>query len=155
MGQTYPYKEVIVIDDGSTDRSIEVIRSYGEKIRWEAGGTAAVVRRGIAGRLAKGEFIQFLDADDLLLPQKIERQITFLRNHACEIVTCDHVETAQNVPEGKIINCDPRNRSTLRWIIESERLGISAPLHISQRLRASVGLTSTCQVRRSTTCIYG
>ena len=100
-------------------------------------GGGAARNRGI--ELATGEFIQFLDADDLLLPQKIERQITFLRNHACEFVTCDHFETVQNVPEGKIINCDPLSRSTLRWIIESERLGISAPLHVSQSLRAVGG----------------
>jgi glycosyltransferase involved in cell wall biosynthesis len=139
LGQTYVQKEVIVIDDGSTDDSLKVIRSFGHTIRWETGpnrGGSAARNRGI--ELAKGEFIQFLDADDLLFSQKIERQMTFLRNYACDMVTCDHLETVQNIP-GRLINCEPLNRSKLRWIIESERLGISAPLHVSQSLRAVGG----------------
>ena len=73
LGQTYPDIEVIVIDDGSEDGSLEIIKSYGDRIRWETGpnrGACAARNRGI--ELARGEFIQFLDADDLLLPEKIE-----------------------------------------------------------------------------------
>lgn len=79
LAQTYPHKEVIVIDDGSTDNSLEVIKSFGDKIRWETGpnrGGCAARNRGI--ELARGELIQFLDADDLLHPQKLEKQVSFM-----------------------------------------------------------------------------
>jgi hypothetical protein len=73
--QDGPDSEVIVIDDGSTDESLSVIRSYGERVRWESGpnrGACAARNRGLA--MAKGEWIQFLDADDLLLPGKLAIQ---------------------------------------------------------------------------------
>ncbi len=82
LNQTYFNKEVIVVDDGSTDRSLEVIKSFGNSIHWETGEN----RGGNAARnrlleLSTGEWLQYLDADDYLLPSKIEKQIKFLSQH--------------------------------------------------------------------------
>ena len=76
LTQTYPNIEVVVIDDGSTDDSLKVIRSFGNRVRWESGtnrGACAARNRGI--ELARGKLVQFLDADDLLFPEKIEMQV--------------------------------------------------------------------------------
>jgi GT2 family glycosyltransferase len=79
LDQTWPNKEVIVIDDGSTDASLNVIKSFGDKIRWETGpnrGGNVARNRGL--EMAGGEWIQYLDADDYLLPHKIAQQVQFL-----------------------------------------------------------------------------
>lgn len=76
LDQSYSPIEVIVIDDGSMDKSLEVIKSFGNKIRWESGpnrGACAARNRGLD--LANGIYIKFLDADDILLPHCIKRQV--------------------------------------------------------------------------------
>ncbi|MEH2048728.1 glycosyltransferase [Nostoc sp.] len=76
LNQTYSNLEIIVIDDGSTDGSLGIIRSFADQIRWETGenrGAPLARNRGI--ELAKGEYIKFLDADDILLPDCLEKQI--------------------------------------------------------------------------------
>jgi glycosyltransferase involved in cell wall biosynthesis len=87
LDQTWQPREVIVIDDGSTDGSLDVIKSFGDKIRWETGpnrGGNAARNRGFA--LAKGEYIQFLDADDFLRPGKIARQMATLESSQADVV---------------------------------------------------------------------
>lgn len=90
LAQTYPHIELIVIDDGSTDNSVAVLQQFGHRIRWETGpnrGACAARNRGL--RMARGECIQFLDADDLLSAQKLEQQIPFLLRDDADIITCD------------------------------------------------------------------
>jgi glycosyltransferase involved in cell wall biosynthesis len=83
LAQTWPEKEVIVVDDGSTDRSLQIIRGFDGKIRWETGlNRGANVARNRLLELARGEWLQYLDADDYLLPDKIGRQMEFLAGHA-------------------------------------------------------------------------
>jgi glycosyltransferase involved in cell wall biosynthesis len=79
LSQTHKPLEVIVVDDGSTDSSVKVIRSFGDVVRWETGpnvGGNHARNRGFV--LSKGAYIQFLDADDYLLPTKIAAQVEFL-----------------------------------------------------------------------------
>ncbi|MEH6836211.1 MULTISPECIES: glycosyltransferase family 2 protein [Falsihalocynthiibacter] len=68
--------EVIVVDDGSTDASLEKIRLFDGRIKWVSGpnrgGSAA---RNIGLEMARGDWIQFLDADDILPPEKIAMQL--------------------------------------------------------------------------------
>lgn len=78
FAQTWPNCEVILVDDGSTDDSLSIARTYGTRglqviAQPNRGASAA---RNAALRAAHGDFIQFLDADDLLAPEKITRQLT-------------------------------------------------------------------------------
>lgn len=83
--QTYPHFEVIIVDDESTDATPEVIRELQRSDARVRGIRRANGGPGLAresGRLAaKGEFIQYLDSDDLLLPRKFELQVGALRDH--------------------------------------------------------------------------
>src|SRR5690606_24526914 len=76
-GQTWPEVEVIVVDDGSTDGTLGIARRYESErvkvIHQENRGACAARNRALAE--ARGDFIQYLDADDLLVPDKIERQV--------------------------------------------------------------------------------
>jgi GT2 family glycosyltransferase len=65
--QDYPHVALVVIDDGSTDRSLEFIKSFGARLTWETGpnsGAAHARNRGL--ELSTSEYVQFLDADDYL-----------------------------------------------------------------------------------------
>ncbi len=77
LAQTYADYEVIVVDDGSTDGTEAVLQgTYGTRIAYERQdnqGAAAARNRGIA--LSTGEFVAFLDSDDIWLPGKLERQL--------------------------------------------------------------------------------
>ena len=80
LTQTYTDYEIIVIDDGSTDGTGEALQArYGDRIHyeWQENQGESVARnRGI--ELAQGEYIAFLDSDDLWLPEKLEKQARIL-----------------------------------------------------------------------------
>ena len=89
LDQTYREFEFLIINDGSTDGSEEVIRSYTDpRIRrfdHPNKGLAASLNRGIL--LSQGEYIARMDADDIALPTRLERQVRFLDEHpACVVV---------------------------------------------------------------------
>jgi glycosyltransferase involved in cell wall biosynthesis len=77
LGQTWPNKEIIVVDDGSTDQTLRVARPFASKavcvVPQKNQGAAAARNR--AFELSQGDYIQWLDADDLLSPEKIARQM--------------------------------------------------------------------------------
>ena len=75
LEQTYPNIEVIVVDDGSTDRSADIARGYGNRVLYihqPHQGIGVARNRGLAA--CRGEFIAIQDADDLWIPQKLAIQ---------------------------------------------------------------------------------
>lgn len=82
LNQDYDAKEIIVVNDGSTDDTIDVLRSFGDKIRLidqKNGGPPKARNAGL--RAARGEYIAFLDADDIWSPGKLTAQSDHLDSH--------------------------------------------------------------------------
>jgi acetyltransferase-like isoleucine patch superfamily enzyme/GT2 family glycosyltransferase len=138
LNQSCRQIEVIVIDDGSTDDSFEKIAQFEGRIRFESGanyGGCAARNRGI--ELSRGEYIQFLDADDLLIPEKI----------AWHLQAIDDGESHLTVSEGKAIDFNSgRELDYFRWseadwrrCLVLKSLQTSAPLHKRAELLAIGG----------------
>ena len=84
LNQTFKNFEFLIIDDGSTDNSADIIRSYTDpRIRLiqneENIGLSRSLNKGL--KLAKGQYIARMDADDISLPNRLERQTKFLQSH--------------------------------------------------------------------------
>jgi len=85
VDQTYQHWELVLVDDGSTDQSNRIIEKWiqeDRRIRYsfkENGGQASARNVGI--QICKGEYIAFLDADDLYMPERLQSQIEDIKNH--------------------------------------------------------------------------
>jgi len=79
LAQTWPIKEVIILDDGSTDRSVEVARRYANLVRIEQQQNAGQnVSRNRLTELSKGDWLVYLDADDELATDSVEKKVSFV-----------------------------------------------------------------------------
>lgn len=104
LNQTYPNIEIIVVDDGSKDTTIELLKNYGSKIRFiQQSNRGAPFARNEGARHAHGQYISFLDDDDFWLPNKIEAEVEFLeKNPDYGFVYCDtHYINEQGEITGK------------------------------------------------------
>lgn len=87
LGQTYADFELIVVDDGSTDRTPEILNSYGDRlrvIRQANQGVSAARNRGIGA--SSGPLIALLDSDDIWLPEKLTVQVDFFKKHPSALI---------------------------------------------------------------------
>jgi glycosyltransferase involved in cell wall biosynthesis len=87
LAQTHTATEVIVVDDGSIDGSGDIIRSFDEHIKFkfiDHYGAAHARNRGV--QMASGEFIQFLDADDILFPHCVKRKMEVAWSEKADVV---------------------------------------------------------------------
>jgi glycosyltransferase involved in cell wall biosynthesis len=120
LSQSYRDFEILVVDDGSTDDTRELVAQFGDAVRYfhrANGGLSAARNLGLSH--AGGELIAYLDADDLWYPQRLEEGVRFLDAHAeCGVVHSEvtiidaadavihqrwHRETGQAYPEGACV----------------------------------------------------
>lgn len=103
LNQTYQNWELLIVDDCSTDNSDEVIASFNDpriKIFKNEKNSGAAISRNKAIAEAAGKWIAFLDSDDLWLPEKLEKQINFMRKNGYHFSYTNYVE----IDEDNILN---------------------------------------------------
>ena len=84
FAQDWPALQVVVVDDASDDRTVDILRGYGDRIELVVlpqNSRRPAVPRNVALKRARGEYIAFLDSDDLWKPGKIRRQVEFMEAH--------------------------------------------------------------------------
>lgn len=90
LAQTWPHKEIIVVDDASTDSTVEILQSYGDQIRLirrDQNSGMCPITRNQAAKAARGRYVAFLDSDDRWYPEKLRKQVLFMEAHP-EIPLC-------------------------------------------------------------------
>ena len=123
LGQTYKNFELIIIDDGSTDKTLDIVNSFHDPrivpIR-NAQNMNSAVSRNIGIDASKGKYIALCDADDLYMPQRLEKQVKYLEDHpSIDIIDCSSYvinETGciAGVLATKEINHDDMPRTIIR-----------------------------------------
>ncbi|MDZ7757188.1 glycosyltransferase family A protein [Rhodohalobacter sp.] len=89
LEQSRPPEEIIVVDDGSTDRSTEIAQSFGEAVTvLSSGGGGAPKARNLGADYASGDALMFFDADDVLGPGVLDSLVNELEKNEDGIIVC-------------------------------------------------------------------
>lgn len=119
LAQDHEALEVIVVDDGSSDASLEILRSYGARIQLLQQHRGRQARaRNLALGVARGEFIAFLDSDDRYRPGRLSAAVTAFRAHPqAALVWADHVLIDEHGKPQAEVRWTPRHADFRRELI--------------------------------------
>jgi glycosyltransferase involved in cell wall biosynthesis len=142
LNQTFTDFEFVIVNDGSTDRSPEIIERYATRdgrIRVLSGPNSGIVGAACKGMaVARGEFIARIDSDDVALPTRLEKQVEYLReNPDCVAVGS---RTLITDPEGEVI-CE-WGKLTTHQDIDNENMTTGGPglIHCAAMFRRQVAV---------------
>ncbi|WP_299248790.1 glycosyltransferase family 2 protein [uncultured Lacinutrix sp.] len=113
LNQTYTNWELLLIDDFSTDNTISIVNDFifkNENIKLITNETnqGAAISRNKGIMAAKGDYIAFLDADDLWKSEKLEKQIVFMQNQDCDVCFCSYEQIDESgKPLNKLVKALP------------------------------------------------
>jgi len=82
LSQDYPYVEYVVVDGGSTDETLDVLRSYGDRVKWiseKDRGQSDAINKGF--RMASGDVLCWINSDDILLPRALSKVAAYFEGH--------------------------------------------------------------------------
>ena len=94
LSQSYPVDEIIIVDDNSSDDTIQILNRFKDEIiiLHTKSRSGAQIARNIGIKAAKSEWISFLDSDDEWLPNKLEKQMVALKNVDYSPMTVVHTD---------------------------------------------------------------
>ena len=147
LGQTHKNLELIIIDDGSTDNTYQVIKKSLSTVKIEfifisTDNKGSCAAKNLALEKAKGEFVAFLDADDLWEPRKLEHQVKCISRDSHSIgVGCSYIKFLDNTnKKTNIINFSWNKETIFKWmILEEEGPGLNSTIMLRTSILREVG----------------
>ncbi len=153
INQTYPHLEIIAINDGSTDNSKPLLENYAQKdprlkiINQKNQGLSAARNAGL--KIASGDFITFVDSDDLIEPQMIEKMLAAIEKTHADLAVCSFKElfpnnTIKNFNNHRYPQKVFSTEAALKAMLEEKGFMVSAtmklfPRHFFDHLKFPVG----------------
>ncbi|AYZ73036.1 glycosyltransferase family 2 protein [Fusobacterium necrophorum] len=139
INQTYKYWEMIIIDDNSSDNTGIIVKKYTEKynnIRYILlqRNQGPAIARNIGIESAKGQYIAFLDSDDLWKPNKLKEQINFMKEHNCALSFSQYEEIDSEGNKLNILIKTPKYKISYHDYLVTTPIGCLTAMYDTEKL---------------------